>query len=126
MPTMCAARITTKAPRLTEALTAAGLPTHRAPTHPGEVLEEMLEDRGLSVAEAARRMDHIPAQRVHDIIKGRRNVSTETAILLGELFEMSAAFWVSLASNFDLWHALQTRAEMRSATIGREHAGHVQ
>jgi len=76
----------------------------------------MLEDRHLSVAEAARRMRHIPAQRVYDVIKKRRNVSVETAVLLGELFDMSPQFWLHLAADYDLWEALQARKAANRAS----------
>ncbi len=51
------------------------LPTHRPPTHPGEMLlREFLEPLGVSQVEAAKRMN-IPFQRLNAIIKGRRGVS---------------------------------------------------
>ena len=57
------------------------LPTHRPPTHPGEMLlKEFLEPLGVSQVEAARRMN-IPFQRLNAIIKGRRGVSADTALL---------------------------------------------
>ena len=48
------------------------LPTHRPPTHPGEMLlKEFLEPLGVSQVEAANRMN-IPFQRLNAIVKGRR------------------------------------------------------
>ena len=61
------------------------LPTHRPPTHPGEMLlKEFLEPLGVSLVEAATRMS-IPFQRLNAIVKGRRAVSTDTALLLDGL-----------------------------------------
>src|SRR5580765_1336773 len=61
------------------------LPTHRPPTHPGEMLlKEFLEPLGVSQAEAAARMS-IPFQRLNGIVKGRRAVSADTALLLDAL-----------------------------------------
>ena len=58
------------------------LPTHRPPTHPGEMLlKEFLEPLGVSQVDAANRMS-IPFQRLNAIVKGRRSVSAETALLL--------------------------------------------
>ena len=55
------------------------LPTHRPPTHPGEMLlKEFLEPLGVSQAEAATRMS-IPFQRLNGIVKGRRAVSADAA-----------------------------------------------
>ena len=61
------------------------LPTHRPPTHPGDMLlREFLEPLGVSQAEAATRMS-IPFQRLNRIVKGRRAVSADTALLLDAL-----------------------------------------
>lgn len=58
------------------------LPTSRPPTHPGEMLlKECLEPLGVSQVDAAARMN-IPFQRLNAIVKGRREVSADTALLL--------------------------------------------
>lgn len=81
------------------------LPKHRPPTHPGEMLlKEFLEPLDVSQVEAARRMG-VPFQRLNAIIRGRRAVSAETAILLERLTRMDAEFWLSLQVKWDLWHA---------------------
>lgn len=85
------------------------LPTHRSPTHPGEMLlEEFLKPAGVSQAEAAKRM-RIPFQRLNSIVNERRGVSVETALLFEAFTRMPAQFWLTLQSNYDLWHALQDR-----------------
>lgn len=61
------------------------LPTHRSPTHPGEMLlKEFLEPLGVSQVDAAKRMN-IPFQRLNAIVKGRRGVSADTALLFEAL-----------------------------------------
>jgi len=81
------------------------LPKHRPPTHPGEMLlKEFLEPLDVSQVEAARRMG-VPFQRLNAIIRGRRAVSAETAILLERLTRMDAEVWLSLQVKWDLWHA---------------------
>ena len=56
------------------------LPTHRPPTHPGEMLlTEFLEPLGVSQVEAATRMS-IPFQRLNGIVNGRRAVSADTRL----------------------------------------------
>lgn len=85
------------------------LPKHRPPTHPGEMLlREFLEPTGVTQLEAARRMS-VPFQRLNGIVRGRRAVSADTAILLGALTGMEAEFWLRLQSKWDLWHAIQAR-----------------
>lgn len=81
------------------------IPKHRAPTHPGEMLlKEFLEPMGLSQAKLAEELD-IPVQRVNTIIRGRRGVSAETAILLARYFKMSPEFWMNLQTAYDLYQA---------------------
>jgi addiction module HigA family antidote len=85
------------------------LPTHRPPTHPGEMLlKEFLEPLGVSQAEAATRM-RIPFQRLNGIVKGRRAVSADTALLLDALTGWDAQIWLTHQAKWDLWHALKAR-----------------
>ncbi len=88
------------------------LPTHRPPTHPGEMLlEEFLEPLGVSQVEAAKRMS-IPFQRLNAIIKGRGGgVSADTALLFEALTRWDAQIWLTLQARWDLWHALRTRGQ---------------
>ena len=85
------------------------LPTSRPPTHPGEMLlKEFLEPLGVSQVEAAARMN-IPFQRLNAIVKGRRAVSADTALLLEALTRWDAEIWLRLQAKWDLWHAAQAR-----------------
>ena len=85
------------------------LPTNRPPTHPGGMLlKEFLEPLGVSQVEAARRM-HIPFQRLNAIIKGRRGVSADTALLFEALTRLDAQIWLTLQARWDLWHAMRAR-----------------
>ena len=85
------------------------LPTHRSPTHPGEMLlKEFLEPLGVSQAEAARRMN-IPFQRLNAIVKGRRGVSADTALLFEALTRWDAQIWLTLQAKWDLCHAIKAR-----------------
>jgi addiction module HigA family antidote len=87
------------------------LPTHRPSTHPGEMLpKEFLEPPGVSQVEAARRMI-IPFQRLNAIVKGRRGVSADTALLLEALTRWDAQIWLALQAKRDLWHALRARTQ---------------
>ena len=77
----------------------------RPPTRPGEMLlEEFLRPAGLTQADAARHMG-IPLNRLNEIVRGRRGVTADTAIRLGQLFKMSPEFWMALQTDWDLWHA---------------------
>src|SRR4051812_37914750 len=83
------------------------LPTHRPPTHPGEMLlEEFLKPSGTTQQEAADRMG-VPFQRLNTLVKGRRGVTADTALRLAKLTGMDAGFWMGLQADYDLWHALR-------------------
>ena len=101
------------------------LPTHRPPTHPGELLlKEFLEPLGVSQVEAARRMK-IPFQRLNAIIKGRRGVSADTALLLEALTRWDAQTWLTLQAKWDLWHALRSRGRRPKVKALPQLAAHV-
>ena len=84
------------------------LPTHRPPTHPGEMLlKEFLEPLGVSQIKAAKRIG-VPFQRLNAIVRGRRAVSADTALRLEALTGWDAQIWLTLQAKWDLWHALRT------------------
>ena len=78
------------------------LPDNRVPTHPGEVLlEEFLRQLGLTQVAFARHLG-VPIQRVNEIIKGKRGVTSETAWLLSQALGTTPQFWMNLQSAYDL------------------------
>ena len=100
MPTKSRSRITTKE------TVGRRLPENRPPTHPGEMLfEEFIKPLGLTQAELSRRLD-VSYPRLNEIIKGRRSVTTDTALRLSRVVGMSADFWLGLQQDWDLWHAM--------------------
>jgi addiction module HigA family antidote len=83
----------------------------RPPTHPGEILvREFLTPMGLTQAGAARRMG-ISANRLNELIRGKRGVTAATAIRLADLLGTSPELWLNLQTTWDLWQAY--RAEPR-------------
>jgi addiction module HigA family antidote len=72
------------------------------------LLKEFLEPLGVSQVDAAHRMN-IPFQRLNAIVRGRRSVSADTALLLEALTRWDAQIWLTLQAKWDLWHALRTR-----------------
>src|ERR1039458_8876929 len=82
------------------------LPIHRIATHPGQILlQEFLEPLGLTQAELARALG-IPLNRVNELVRGKRGVTPETALLLAGYFKNSAEFWMNLQTAHDLTQAL--------------------
>ena len=81
------------------------IPTHRAPTHPGEMLlEEFVKPLGLTQRELAAHLG-VSYPRVNELIHGRRGVTPDTALRLEQLFGMDAQFWMNLQMAWDLYHA---------------------
>ena len=81
------------------------IPTHRKPTHPGEILlHEFLEPNEMSQAELAKKMG-VPIQRVNTLINEKRGITAETAILLRGILKTSAEFWMNLQAVYDLYEA---------------------
>lgn len=85
------------------------IPENRIPTHPGEVLlEEFLKPMGITQRRLAEHMG-VPAQRVNEIVRGKRGVTAETAWLLSSAFGTTPEFWMSLQSGYDLAQNRLTR-----------------
>ncbi len=81
------------------------IPTHREPTHPGEMLvEEFLVPMGISQRDLASAI-HVPYQRVNELVNKRRGVTPSTALRLARFFGTSADYWMNLQMRWDLYHA---------------------
>jgi addiction module HigA family antidote len=86
------------------------LPRHRVSTHPGQVLlKEFLEPLGSTQVKLAKALN-IPQNRINELIRGKRGMTPETALLLAEYFKNSAEFWMNLQTAHDL---TRVRAELR-------------
>jgi len=61
-------------------------PSHRVPTHPGEVLqEEFLEPLGPTQVKLAAHIG-VSVQRINEIIHGKRGITPATAWMLAQSF----------------------------------------
>ena len=87
------------------------VPTHREPTHPGEMLmEEFLKPMGLTQRDLAEGI-RVPYQRVNELTRRRRGVTPSTALRLAKYFGMSPDFWLNLQLRWDLYHARANEIE---------------
>jgi addiction module HigA family antidote len=78
------------------------------PIPPGEILrEEFMRPLGITVTALARDIG-VPANRISQIVNGRRAVSADTALRLGKYFGVSAEIWLDLQSEYDLRLARRT------------------
>jgi addiction module HigA family antidote len=73
----------------------------RTPIHPGEILKDELDTLTMSAAELARAIK-VPANRISQILAGRRNISADTALRLGKFFSTGPQFWLNLQTAYEL------------------------
>ncbi|MDX1575599.1 MAG: HigA family addiction module antitoxin [Kiloniellales bacterium] len=73
----------------------------RTPIHPGEILKEELKDLGMSANALALAL-HVPANRISQILNGRRNVTADTALRLAQFFGTTPEFWLNLQKSYEL------------------------
>jgi antitoxin HigA-1 len=73
----------------------------RTPIHPGEILADELEELGVSPTELSRQI-RVPANRISQIINGKRAVTGDTALRLAHWFGTSAQFWMNLQALYDV------------------------
>jgi addiction module HigA family antidote len=78
---------------------------HLKNIHPGEILkEEFLDPMGISVYRLSVETG-LSQTRLSQIIKGKRNITAETAVKLGKFFSVPAEFWMNLQSLYDIEEA---------------------
>jgi addiction module HigA family antidote len=83
------------------------IPTHRQPTHPGEMLvEEFLLPMQITQRELADAI-HVPYQRINELVNQKRGITPSTALRLAQFFGVSADFWLNLQIRWDLHKAQQ-------------------
>ena len=86
------------------------IPTHRSPTHPGEMLlTEFLEPMGLTQKELADAI-YVPYQRINEIVNVKRGITPSTALRLAKFFNVSSDFWLNLQVRWDLYYANESEA----------------
>lgn len=71
------------------------------PIHPGEFIQEILEDHGMSQAALARAIGVSP-MRISHVVRGERPVTAELALRFGRAFGQDAQYWINLQNAYDL------------------------
>jgi len=72
-----------------------------APIHPGEILlEEFLKPMGISQYRLAKEIG-VPAQRIGDIVAGKRAITADTDLRLCRFFGLSDGYWLRGQARFD-------------------------
>lgn len=78
------------------------IPRKRIPTHPGKILlEEFLVPMEIPQTQLAEHLE-VPVQRINELVRGKRGVTSETAWLLSAAFKTTPEFWMNLQAQYDL------------------------
>lgn len=81
------------------------------PTHPGEMIKDEVEYRGLSQKKLAAEMGMSPSL-LNEILNGRRRVSTEYALLFEAALGIDAELWIRLQADYDMQVAKSDKSFM--------------
>ena len=92
------------------------------PIPPGEILrEEFMRPLDITVSALARDIG-VPANRISQIVNGKRAFSADTALRLGKYFGVSPEIWLDLQSEYELrlarrttWKQIEPRVRTRVA-----------
>jgi len=75
---------------------------YRPPVHPGVILKTDLFDAlGKSINRLAKEL-RVPANRLSQIVHGRRGITPDTSLRLGRYFGFSPEYWLNMQTHFDL------------------------
>ena len=82
------------------------------PVSPGEMLEEeFLKPLGLTKYRLAKEIG-VPAQRIGDIVAGKRTVTADTDLRLCRYFGLSDGWWLRGQANYDTARARESMGEV--------------
>ena len=88
----------------------------RPPIHPGEILAGELQELRMSAAELSREL-HVPTNRITQILNGRRAITADTALRLGQWLGTGPELWLNLQKQYELRLAEQQVGQEIRRTI---------
>ena len=95
------------------------IPTNRRPTLPGEVLsEDFLKPLGITQDAFAKRIG-VTHHRLNEIINGKRSVTSDTALRLGQVLGTGPEVWLNMQLAVDLYDAMHSPKAAQIATLER-------
>lgn len=72
-----------------------------APVTPGELLnEEFLQPLGITKYRIAKEIG-VPAQRIGEIVAGKRAITADTDLRLCKYFRLSSGYWLRVQNKYD-------------------------
>jgi addiction module HigA family antidote len=80
----------------------AGTTKLRTPVHPGAILKlDLLDPLGTSINRLAKEL-RIPANRLSQIVRGKRGITADTSLRLARYFGFSPEYWFNMQAHYDL------------------------
>ena len=86
------------------------------PVHPGEILKDELSELGLSANAFAKALG-VPANRIVNILLGKRAITADTALRLSLYFGSGPEIWMNLQTNYDLGVAIRDHGKTLKKTV---------
>lgn len=83
----------------------------RNPPHPGVGIRLLVEDAGLTVTAAARKLG-VTRQALNNLVCQRAGISPEMAIRLEKVFGGTADHWLRVQASYDLTQARKREADI--------------
>jgi addiction module HigA family antidote len=71
------------------------------PTHPGGLLKEEIEYRGISQKKFSEQTG-IPYTSLNEVLHGKRAISTEYALLIEAALGIDSGFWLRMQADYNL------------------------
>ena len=77
-------------------------------THPGEIIKDELEARGISQRKLAKSIG-VPASQLNELLNAKRALSAEMALLIGQALGLDPAPLLAIQTDYNLLSAKRNR-----------------
>jgi addiction module HigA family antidote len=74
---------------------------HYTPVHPGEVLQDEIEEINMTQSALAKHIGVLP-KTINEICRGKRGISAEMAMKLSKALGGNPQFWLNLQNNWEI------------------------
>ena len=93
--------------------------TPYTPTHPGEVIKDEIEYRGISQRKLATEIG-VSYTQLNEILNGKRALNTEMAILIATALDLDAEPLLALQTRYDMITTKRDRSFLRRLSAVRK------
>ncbi len=93
--------------------------TPHIPTHPGEVIKDEIEARGITQRQLSE-VTGIAYSVVNEVLNGKRPVTVEYALLISKALDLEANTLIQMQAEYDLQTARHDQSFIRRLTAVRK------